>query len=272
MGLAEDLERARGPKRSRALGQEWKCLVIDIETRPALAMVWELFGANVSLSQLQEAKSMMCFAAKWLHAPKKEIMFHSAWGDGKTGMVEAAWKLLDEADAVVTYNGDKFDLRILQRHFIEEDLPPTRPFDSIDIYKKLKRVSSWTSHKLDHIVTELGLGSKLAHQGFDLWVGCMRGDPKCEALMERYNREDVWISEKLFHRVRSHLPHMPSVAAHIGETEGCPPCGSTRMEKVPEKWRTKTRVYDMFRCKDCGVYSRGSRCLPDTTTQRTAVR
>ena len=272
MGLAEDLERARGPKRSKALGEEWKCLVIDIETRPALALVWDLFNQNVSLGQLQEAKSTICFAAKWLHSPKKDIMFYSTWDDGFEEMVQAAWDLLNEANAVITYNGDKFDLKILTRHFIEVGLPPTSPTDSIDIYKGLKRVSSWTSHKLDHIAQELGVGAKHPHTGFDLWLGCLKGDPKCHKVMEKYNKQDVIVTEDLFHRVRNHLPNMPSLSVHVGEVEGCPQCTSTRMEKVPEKYRTKTRVYDMFRCKDCGVYSRGSKMLPDTAVRRTVVR
>ncbi len=272
MGFAEDLERARGQKRSRALGEDWRCLCIDIEMRPALALVWDLFGQNVSLSQLQEAKSMICFAAKWLHEPKRNVHFHSVWDDGFEGMVEAAWQLLHEADAVITYNGDKFDLKILTRHFIEVDLAPHSPYDSIDLYKGLRRVSKWTSHKLDHIAQELGVGAKLPHTGFDLWVRCIEREPKALDLMRRYNIQDVLVTENLFHRVRSYLPNMPSLSAHVGEVEGCPQCAATALEKVPEKYRTKTRVYEMFRCKECGVYSRGSRSIPDTAVSRTVVR
>jgi len=85
-----------------------KILVIDIEWRPALAYVWRMWDQNIQPDMLIEHGGMLCFSAKWVGG--KKFLFYSEWKDGRVGMAKAARELLVEADAVVTYNGDKYDL------------------------------------------------------------------------------------------------------------------------------------------------------------------
>ncbi|NIV35232.1 MAG: hypothetical protein GWN58_38990, partial [Anaerolineae bacterium] len=50
------------------------------------------------------------------------------------GMLEGAWELLDEADAVVHYNGKKFDIPTLNREFVKYGFTPPSPYKQIDLY------------------------------------------------------------------------------------------------------------------------------------------
>jgi hypothetical protein len=93
-----------------------KLLTLDIETSPNLAYVWALFDQNVGLNQLVEVGSVICFAAKWYG--EKKIHYHSDHHDGHEAMVAAAWNLIDEADAVIHYNGKAFDIKHLNREFV----------------------------------------------------------------------------------------------------------------------------------------------------------
>src|SRR5690349_14141247 len=93
-----------------------RILTLDIETSPSLAYVWKLWKENIPLQRLIETGEVICFAAKWYDQP--DVMFHSIFHDGKDGMVQAAYELLSQADAVVTYNGKKFDMPHLNREFI----------------------------------------------------------------------------------------------------------------------------------------------------------
>lgn len=60
---------------------------------------------------------MLSWSAGWYHEPGKTY-FKAAWAKGKRGidpdaytaMLLALWKLLDEADFVVGWNSDRFDL------------------------------------------------------------------------------------------------------------------------------------------------------------------
>lgn len=99
-----------------------RILFLDIETKPAIAYVWRLYDENVGLEQLIEAGGVICFGAQWLG--EKETIFFSEWEHGRDAMIQAAHALLTEADAVVTYNGDKFDLPKLLGEFVLLGLAP----------------------------------------------------------------------------------------------------------------------------------------------------
>jgi uncharacterized protein YprB with RNaseH-like and TPR domain len=113
-----------------------KILILDIETRPAVAYVWRLFKENVGIGQVLEAGGVICFSAKWFG--EKGFQFYADWTVGHEEMIRAAHRLLSEADAVVTYNGDKFDLPKLRGEFLLANLLPPPPLTSIDIYKTVR--------------------------------------------------------------------------------------------------------------------------------------
>ena len=91
-------------------------LTIDIETRPNLAHVWGLWDQNVGINQLIEPVEMICFAAKWYH--QKSVEFYSVHHDGIDVMRAQAYRLLNEADVIIHYNGRSFDIPHLNRELI----------------------------------------------------------------------------------------------------------------------------------------------------------
>ena len=52
-----------------------KILILDIETSPHTGFHWGLFQQNISIGQLIESSSVLCWAAKWLGKKKKSIFF-----------------------------------------------------------------------------------------------------------------------------------------------------------------------------------------------------
>ena len=109
-----------------------KTLLIDIETAPALAYIWDLRTRFVPLSQVAEDGHILCFAAGWLG--EDELEFVSKWGDGEKPMVRRAWELLDEAEAVVHYNGNNFDIPRLNAEFLRYRMGPPSPAHQIDLH------------------------------------------------------------------------------------------------------------------------------------------
>ena len=110
--------------------QPAKVLVLDIETAPGRAFIWQLRTDYVPISQVIEHPRMLCFAAKWLH--EKKVRFHSE-REGREEMIEAAWSLLDEADIVVGYNSRSFDIPHLQREMVELGYAPPSPWVDVDL-------------------------------------------------------------------------------------------------------------------------------------------
>lgn len=246
-----------------------KFLVIDIETRPSLGYIWKLWDENLGLSQLVEEGEMISFAAKWLG--QKGTMFYSTFHDGKAAMVQAAWDLINEADAVIHFNGRKFDVPHLRREFLLHGLGAPSPIRQIDLLTIVKANFKFVSNKLDHVSQQMGLGQKTKHQGFDLWLGCMNDDPDSWKLMEKYNRQDVVLTEKLYKELRQWItsghPHYALFAeAKNREEVQCDVCGSKDYQKRGPVG-TNTGQYQQYRCNDCGHWFRSSKSIGRTTTR-----
>lgn len=187
--------------RTRQPIPEKRVLIIDIETRPALAYVWGVWNQNIAPTQIVEDKATISFAARWAGTDK--TMFYSDFHTGHEEMVRAAWDLLDEADVVVHYNGVKFDIPHLNQEFALLGLDPPSGYYQLDLLKSVRRDFNFTSNKLDNLIRQFEIGRKLEHEGFALWAKCLAGDPKAWGKMREYNMHDVVETEALYDRLKS---------------------------------------------------------------------
>lgn len=239
-----------------------RVLFIDIETSPNLAYVWRMFRENVSLAQLVDVTQMISFAAKW--RGRKNVMFYSDFHDGHDNMVQAAFDVLDEADIVVHYNGKTFDVPHMNREFALSPTiqGPPSPFQQVDLLKTVRKQFRFTSNKLDHITQQFGQAGKVRHTGFDLWRGCLEGDPKAWSLMRRYNKGDVTELEELYDKLIPWIVSHPHLALFTDDVEAdrCGRCGSTNLTRQGYAY-TSVSKFQRFRCSDCGGWSRGKRAV-----------
>jgi hypothetical protein len=228
-----------------------RILFLDIETRPATAYVWGLFDVNVSLNQLIDAGGTLCFGAKW--AGERKMHFYSDWEHGHQAMIEAAHRLFEEADAIITYNGDRFDLPKLQGEFLLADLDPPKPVTSIDVYKAVKKLGL-LSNKLAFVGPLLTDEGKLKHEGMELWTRVLSGCPKAQRKMERYCSQDVRLLERVYERVKAYIPNHPKMR----HGEVCGACGSGNLQRRGYR-KTKAFRIQSLQCQDCGSWSQGKR-------------
>ena len=242
-----------------------KTLLLDIETAPNVAYVWGLFKQNVALNQLEATSHTLCWSAKWLG--EEEIAFRSVQ-KGKGGekrMLLDIHKRLDSADAVVHFNGQKFDIPTLNKEFVKHGMRPPSPYKQIDLYRVCKQAFRFESNKLAFILRALGIGGKVAHEGFTLWVKCMKGDPEAWKRMEQYNRGDVVGLEALYKRLTPWIKNHPNVSAYRG-VECCPKCGSDHFQSRGQILTTMNH-YKRYQCVECGGWFRGNK-----TTSRAVKR
>jgi predicted RNA-binding Zn-ribbon protein involved in translation (DUF1610 family) len=238
-----------------------KILVLDIETRPHLAHVWSLWDENIPLARLIESGTVICFAAKWLG--EKKVYFGSDFHDGHGPMLQLAWNLINEADAIVTYNGIAFDMKHLAREFLLAGLSPPSPYHDIDLYRAVRNRFKFASNKLDHVSKQLGIGSKVKHDGFDLWVACIAGDEKAWRKMKQYNIGDVRLTERVHNTILPWIPRYPNVALHTSSFMACPKCGSEDVTRQGQR-TTGAGVFQQFKCKECGGWSRSASRMTTT--------
>ncbi|MGZ4659708.1 MAG: ribonuclease H-like domain-containing protein [Arthrobacter sp.] len=242
-----------------------RVLFFDVENAPNDVYTWGLWKQNVSIAQIVEPGRVFGFGAKWLG--EKEVVFRSDHADGHEGMVKAAWDLFTEADIIVTYNGIGFDIPHMQREFLLAGLLPPKPYKQIDLLRVVRKQFRFASNKMDFISQQLGLGRKTSHQGFDLWVKCMKGDERAWALMARYCKQDVKLTEKLYHHLLPWLTTVPHIGQMDGQSHSCWACGGTRLKRDGTAYAFVTS-YRLYQCLGCGAWVRGSTKLQDATTTR----
>lgn len=242
-------------------GDPLKILTLDLETAPHLAHVWKLWDENVSLKQLIEPTTVICFASKWVGSNRVE--FFSDFHDGHEAMVQAAWERLDQADVVVTYNGRAFDNKHLRREILLAGLTPPSPWLDVDLLAVVRKQFRFASNKLEHVAQQLGLGGKAETGGFELWRDCLAGDERAWNRMRKYNMRDVRLTEKVYLSVLPWIGSHPNIGLWTGQERACPNCGSENVQKRGFD-RTRSGTYQRFHCQDCGSWSRGVKRLSTT--------
>lgn len=234
-----------------------KILLLDIETSPNLAHVWGIWQQNIGLPQLLEASYTLCYAAKWLG--EKDIYFDSTYKSEPKSMLEGIHSLLNEADAVIHYNGTKFDIPTLNKEFLVHKMSPPAPYKQIDLLSVVRSQFRFPSNKLDYVSQRLGLGKKKEHEGHILWVKCMNNDKAAWKKMEEYNIHDVVLLEKLYKKL------LPWVKNPLNQNLFknylvCPTCGSKRLNSRGTRVTT-TGSYQRYQCQACGSWSADTRAL-----------
>ena len=244
-----------------------RILVYDIENSASVVSTWTLHQPNISINQIIEPHRVLCVGSKWIG--ERKITVNAEWHDGgHQGMVQAVHALLDEADAVVTYNGRSHDRKHMNAEFLKAGLGPPSPAIEIDLLTCARRFA-FPPRKLDYISQALGIGKKVPHSGMQLWNDIERGDevtkPKAQRKMESYVRGDVRLTEDLYYQL------LPWLTTHLNvgvwdedERPTCNRCGSDDIESRGFA-QTNSFRYRRFMCRSCKGWLRGKRC--ESTTE-----
>lgn len=249
-----------------------RILVLDIETQRAIVEVFDLWAKFIHIDRVRVPARVLCYSAKWIG---EDMRFKSAWDEDEyqqvdpdqyERMLRAMWKLLDEADYVITWNGDRFDLQWLEEECGRLGLGKPSSYKSIDLIKVLKRrlKAGLLSMKLDWSARMWLHDQKTPHGATDLWHdirwGTQREKREACALMREYCEHDTELTERLFERYRPWIRGV-NVALFDADAEDllrCPVCNSNNLKRNGF-YPTTAFVYQRYRCKDCGSEARGKR-------------
>lgn len=228
-----------------------KILTLDIETRPVKAYVWSLWDQNVGINQIIDNGGVICVGAKWLGDPNT-VLF-SDWEHGHQGMLQGIYDMMEQADAILTYNGDKFDLPKLRGEFLLNGFGPLPPCTSIDLYKAIKKLG-FISGKLAFVGPLLSMGAKITTGGFDLWKNVEAGSSVAQNKMARYCKQDVRLLEKCYLKVLPYITNHP----FLGDRGHCGACDGTILHSRGYR-RTKSFKIQRLQCTNCGSWQDGKR-------------
>jgi len=237
-----------------------KILIVDIETWPIEAMVWQLYDQNVAINQIKNDWSIMAWSAKW-HGQKKvyyyDVSKQKNYRDDSK-ILETLWDLFDEADIVVGQNSKKFDTKKINARFIINNIRKGHPPSSYrqdDTKVMAKKVFGFTSNRLEYMSKALDLKvQKLVKREFagqELWNECWSRNKRAWAEMKRYNIADLLATEELYNKLRAWARTINNNVYHKMHDSVCQ-CGSR--EFVKNGWGySNGSKYDRFKCIQCGT-------------------
>jgi len=214
--------------------------------------VWRAWKQNIQPSHIVQEGEVICWAAKWLD--KNEIMWGSKFHN--PNYIKGLHELIDEADILVAHNGNKFDVPVMNTAFILEGLGPPSPNKYIDTLAIARRHFKFFSNRLDYLGEFLGLGRKVEHEGFGLWLKCMDDDPEAWSKMIEYNKQDVRLLERVYRKLRPWIKTHPSVI--VDKDIMAPACSRCESHNIQYRGYAVTNVskWRRFQCQDCGGWGR----------------
>lgn len=239
-----------------------KILLLDIETAPLITYVWSLYKEVNSHDFIIEDSHILSWAAKWLD--KKPIMCkalcdYKLYKTEKTNdkqLLEDLWKLLDEADLVISHNAYKFDLRKINARFLYHGITPPSPYRVIDTLKEAKTYFKFSSNRLDYLGQFLKVGKKLKTGGFELWEEVLHGKMSAWRKMKRYNIHDIVLLEAVYLKLRPYMKTHTNVGLYSEYKDlVCPKCGSKNWI-YRGNYYSHVTAYKRISCNDCGGWSR----------------
>lgn len=248
-----------------------KILHLDIETAPNAAYVWGLFKENIPIARIINSGYVLSWAAKW--NKEKEIFFdslkpaaNSLENKSPKLMLGRIHRLLDQADVVVHYNGQSFDIPTLNKEFVTHGFRPPSTYKQVDLLKVVREQFRFPSNKLDYVLKALNLGAKVRHPGFEMWIKCMAGDHKSWDDMIRYNKHDVRVLERLYHRLLPWIKGHPNIGAYE-DVAVCPHCGGHHVQRRGYAV-TRNMKYPQFQCQTCGTWFRNNKTVTEKGIER----
>lgn len=237
-----------------------RIVTLDIETTPLMGYTWEKWETNVI--KVLKRSSILCVSWKWVDENKVhniaqiDSKHYKPGKEDDFGVVSKLREILDEADVVITQNGNSFDLPILNSRMLVHSIPPPSPYRKIDTKRIAKSIFKFESNKLEDMCKYVGIGQKTNPGGFAAWEGCMAGDKKAWKDMIKYNNNDVLITEQLYLKMRPYMESHPNLNVITERLAACPRCQSSMMQARGFAYTNVSKVR-RFQCQTCKGWSRG---------------
>jgi hypothetical protein len=240
--------------------RELTTLLLDIERLPGsfTADFWDMNAfknRRIHADQVTEWPSTLCFASLWYGKPPADHPrreFHATWDGGADAMHEAAFRLYDKADIVITYNGVGFDNKHLASGWIERGMGRPSTWKDVDLLKVARSALGWESKTLDAVCKRLGLEPKNDKYEVAVARAAAAGDRAAQRRIKRYNVNDTDIMVPVYEYLMPLVKGHPHVAPGIGLTKDtCPRCSSHDIVRTGT-YTPGVFNYPEFRCNACG--------------------
>ena len=232
--------------------QPVKRLFFDIETSPMIAFTWRIgWKLNIGPDNILQDWKVICISYKF----EDENKVHNLrWDENQCDkkMLQDFIKIANTADELVAHNGDRFDIKKIRTRCIFHRIAMFPNYRTLDTLKKAKAGFVFNSNRLDYIAKFLGVGAKLKHEGFQMWVKCMQGDKEALDSMVKYCDMDIVVLEDVFLVLQSYVrQNIHAGTLNEGRKCDCPACGSERTDYLKLNVTAAGTPKRLMKCEIC---------------------
>lgn len=244
-----------------------KIVIWDLETMPNPEEVIKRLpgmGAWPGRTLKSDLNSIICFGYK-IHGKKRTYSingwdFKKDWKKDRHNdynVVKAAYEVLKDADGIVTHNGGKFDIKVLNTRLAYHGFPRLPKIPHSDTKVLASRNLFLFSNSLANVAKFLKVTDKMQiHNKWQLWVDLSMGKDtaKTRKIMDKYCKQDVDTLEEVYDKLKQYSNHVPNHNLFSNTKTSCPSCGSDHVHKHGFKV-TKTGKKQRYQCQECGTIS-----------------
>lgn len=229
-----------------------KRLFFDIETSPIIAYTWRVgYKLNISYENIIEDWKIITICYKWEGENDVHALVWDSEKDDKQLLMDFV-RIANSADELIGHNGDRFDIKKIRTRCIYHRVPMFPKYRSLDTLKKARGGFAFDSNKLDAIAKYLGVGAKLEHEGFPMWVKCLHNDKEALDNMVKYCKVDVVVLEDVYTAMQHYIkPNSHAGVANGGTKYSCPICGCEEIELIKNDVTEKGTISRVVKCKAC---------------------
>lgn len=232
--------------------QKIKRLFFDIETSPMIAYTWRVgWKINLNTDNIIEDWRIICISYKWEGDDKVHTL---KWDKNKCDkkLLTKFIQIANQADEIIAHNGDRFDIKKIRTRCIFHRIPMFPKYRSLDTLKKARGNFSFNSNRLDYIAKFLGVGAKLEHEGFQMWVKCMQGDKQALKDMIKYCEMDIIVLEDVYNELKDYVKHNThSAVINGGYKHECPNCSNEDATLLKNNVTATGTIKRLMECDAC---------------------
>lgn len=234
-------------------------------------LIWDLETAGAN-SLNADLSAIVCFGYKWLGEKRAHVItidqfanwFIPGKGLNDKPLLEAALKIMEQADILVAHFGDFFDRPFFQGRCAIHGLKPPPPTKQRDTWQIARRAFKFSNNRLQHLADIFGLShrkriKKVPEEWPGWWMRALAGDQKAIKEMAKYCRQDVQTLEALYLRLRNYDTAHPRLSS---DRSTCRMCGSNRIQYRGFAY-LQTSKYRRYQCLDCHAWGRESRSVKE---------
>jgi len=242
-----------------------KVLYFDLETSLMQAYTFGIWQVNIPASRIIKHSHLLSNSWAYDDEPVQGIRLTPEQvkiSDDLMVVVDTI-RAIENCDLLVSFNGLKFDKKVLNTRALHHGLPPIRWGKQLDLMAESKRNFRFPSNSMENISRYLGLEGKIATSSSRLWERCAEYEnyEVCDAALQEmltYGLQDIEVTRNLHKRLMGWTKSAINIGMMTKEINNvntkdnhellCCHCGSKDVDLLGSKAYTSISSFSVYRC------------------------